>query len=799
MKFLLSLSFIVFSFVSHAQKVNSEATSTGEIFGQILDSASSVGLEFAAISLYQKDSDKIITGGMSSESGKFDLTEVPFGAYYIAIQFVGYPKKIINNILLTKEKPVINLGKIELVGDNLLNEVVVDGSTPTIMYDIDKKVIDVSNLEVTTGQTAVQILENSPSVMVQNDGTVLLRGSSSFTLFINGRPTAMEPSDALATIPASTIKNIEIITNPSAKYEAEGASGIMNIITKSNKLEGMSMLANVTGGNYNNYSGDVSLNVSHEKTTFNVGIDYRNRSNPKDEFTERLSKFDSGTTTIRSNGLTDWGAETYGANAEFVWTPNTAHTFTIGSRINKRNMKSVNELQFDELIDDANVNSYFNDGLSQYSITSNSSYLTYRYNIKRKQDHYIEGRAVYNYRFGDDVVLIDYLDADGKKTGGTKNTEVGPSNMIRFNLDYSSTYKNDMKFEAGTQIQFGESTDENQNFEYNPITGEYELQALFSASANYIRNIAGFYGLVQGKKGKLGYQFGLRTEYTDRSITAELQDKTTHINRWDWFPTIHFSYTLPKENQLLINYTRRIQRPRSYFLEPFFTWRNAYSIYSGNPDLSPEYIDAFEVNWIKSFAKKGFVSVETYIRLVDNYIDRVQMPFDTNITLTSPLNVGKTVSVGVEPSFSYKLFSWWKTDIAFNLFQYAIKSGHEQINSSNNFNWNSRFTNTFPIKGNWNVQLASRYIGPANTVQGEVEGYFTMNGSVRKSFNNNKYSLIFQVQDIFSTIKNESRIQAGNVYTYQLSEPRTPLFTFTFSMRLNNYVKKEKAQESDDF
>lgn len=796
---LLSLFFAQIALFGQADRTRNVSSLSGEIFGRIIDSTTNQSLEFAAVTLYKSGTEKIVTGNITNDLGKFSLTEVPLGRYDLAIQFVGYPIKTISNLVLSESVLALNLKDIYMVSNNLLNEVVVDGSTPIIQYDIDKKVIDVSNLEVDLGQSAVEILQNSPSIIVENDGTVLLRGSSSFTLFIDGRPTAMDASTALATIPASTIKNIEIITNPSAKYEAEGVSGIINIVTKTTKLEGVSLLANVTGGNYDNYSGDVSVNVRKKTTEFNVGIDYRNRSRPQDNFTERTTTFDTSTTMVRSTGLSDWGGANYGANGEFTWTPNNAHTFTVGGRFNRRQRKSITDQFFEEFADDIDVYSYQNLGNSVYDITSSSTFLTYHLNIGRVKTHYLEFRGVYNHRTSDDVQDIEYFDESGTKTGGRKNTEIGPSNMLRFNLDYSNAFKNGMTFEAGSQVQVGKSADENINYEYNPSTGDYELQPLFSSNAEYIRNITGVYSLIKGEKNKFGYQLGLRAEYTDRTINSPQFTESALINRLDWFPTVHLSYKLPNDNQFLINYTRRIERPRSYYLEPFISWRNAYSIYTGNPNLSPEYVDAFELNWIKTFANKGFVSVETYVRLVDNFISRIQVPADTNLTLTTPINVGKTYSIGVEPSVSYKVFDWWRVDLGLNLFNYNIESDHEQIASSSNFNWNSRLTNTFPIKNGWNVQIASRYIGAANTVQGRQEGYFTMNGSVRKSFSQNRYAVIFQMRDIFSTIKDESYETAGNVETYSLSEPRTPTFTITFSLRLNNYEKKREMQEADDF
>ena len=770
----------------------------GEIYGQVRDSISGEVLEFAAVSLYRNRNNELVTGAITNNSGKFTLSDVPGGKYYLTISFVGYQTRRINGLTIHPDQLVVNLKDIRISSNNQLDEIVLDGSRPVINYEIDKKVVDVSRLEVDLGQTAVEILENVPSVTVSNDGTVSLRGSSSFTLFIDGRPTALDANEALQIIPASSIKEIEIITNPSAKYESEGVSGIMNIITKTNKLEGVSMLINASAGNYDNYSGDVSVNWREEKYEVNLSLNYRNRTRPANTWNERISNFDSLTTTVRSEGEKDWQMGGYGVSGEFSWFPNGGHTFSIGGRYNIRNMNGFTYLYFQEFENDQNVLSYVNDEFSDRDFNAAAVFMTYRLNFQRDKNHYFEVRSTFNQRQGDDLVQADFLDADQIKQGGTRNTERGPSWKFRVNADYSKKYNNGTVFETGTQIQFGHSEEESRNYTYNAATGEYELQPLFSSDAIYIRNIAAVYALVKGKKNDFGYQLGLRAEYTDRDITARNFEDITQVNRLDWFPTVHLSYNLTKQSQVLLNYTRRIQRPRSYYLEPFLTWQNAYTVYRGNPNLLPEYIDAAEINWVTNFEnRKGYFSLETYIRNVSNYISRIQVPYDTNQIMNTPVNVGRTFTLGLEPTFSYNLLKWWKVDVALNLYSFDIMSQHEQLESSHNFNWNSRLTNTFPLPKNWNIQVASRYISPTNTVQGQSKGYFTINGSVRKSFKNNKYAFNLQVRDIFNTIRREDQAIAGNVETWSLSIPKTPTIIFTFSMRLNNYNKRNGRKEGE--
>ena len=723
------------------------------------------------------------------------LTEVPAG-----ISNLTSLKKVYLNGNSLREVSSINslTNLVELD----LKAVIVKGNVPSVTYDIDKKIVNVEDINTTIGQSAVEVLENTPSIQVDGNGDLTLRGSSSFTLLINGIPTAMDPNDALKTIPANTIKNIEIITNPSAREQAEGVGGIINIITKKNMLEGISLLANISGGNFNRYGGDMALSYKAKKHSFNVTASYNKRNNLKSSYETRNSNFNNENLLVIKNGVGSWDYAGYRIGADWTYSPNSSHIFGLGSNVGGRLMTPFDDSYFSEYNNDELQTSYFNKEYDDINIKSLSNFVTYRYNFNRDEKNYISLKGIYNFRTVDEYSYADFYNSENKKIGGNYATEFGPSNVFRVDLDYVKPLKKDLTFEAGLQAQFGDSKDDKDNYQYDTATQTNILLPLFSSNVKYNRNVHAAYSLIRGKKNKLGYQVGLRAEYTFRNIDAtNINTPIEQINRLDLFPSAHFSYKINDKQELLIGYSRRIQRPRSYFFEPFITWESRYSVRRGNSNLKPEYISSFEINWIRKIKDKGTLSIETYSKFLTNLINRIPSVYDTNIILSSPENVGNSTAIGVEPNLIYNINKWWNTNIGANLYYYSINSvvaSNTGINES--FNWNLRFTNTLSFEKNWRFQLVTAYTSKTATALGTQAENYGFDASLRKTFNKNKYAFTFVVNDILSTRRNIFTSDINNVQIYQNDNPFSPRFLLTLSLKLNNYEKVyNKQRELDDF
>ncbi len=771
----------------------------GEIFGTVLDSISTDAMAYVtALALNPKDS-SIVAGAISNENGNFSITDLSMGTYLVKLSFVGYTPVYISNVKLTELESTANLKNIVLTPVSL-DVVEIDGKLPEIRYEIDKKIINVEDQINTDGQTAIEILQNIPSISIAADGTVSLRGSSSFTLLINGIPTTMTASDALATIPASSIKDIEIITNPSARYDAEGTSGVINIITKKGKLEGISLLTTLSAGTFDNYGGDLALNVKKNNFIFDLNVDLNSRSRPNFTTSDRITTYDSSVTRLYSEGENNWKRGSKGFGGGIQWQPNNSHIFAIRSDLKWNKMLPYSHFDYFSYVDDSLVERFLNQQNNNIDFFNNTSSLFYQYNINRNQDHNISLKAIYN---STDVVQNDTTlsyNSDGTIRSGNLYTETGPSTSWRFNLDYKLPLKKDRKFEAGVQTQFGSSGDIGKNYVYNVLTSDYDFNALFSSDVTYVRNIHAAYSMFSGKYEGLGYQFGLRAEYTYRTISTSAATEYASINRLDWFPSAHFSYSLKNKSQVLLSYSRRIERPRSYFFEPFITWEDPFNVRTGNPNLLPEYINAFELSYIKPIAKKGFLTLEAYLRKSNNIINRISTVYSEGILISQPYNIGTSESYGIEGSVNYTIRDWWKLNAGINVYFYNLKGSLNDLDySAQSLNYSARLTNTFTFKG-YMLQFVSAFTSGSVTAQGTSLSSFTQDVSLKKSFMKNKFSLTLQGRNILGTDRRASTSFTENVTLESISRPLNPQLMVTLSIKLNNYQKVLDRNESmDDF
>lgn len=799
MRVLFFLWFVGVVGVGFAQRPGAVAEVKGEIFGNIIDSIGGEAIPYATVMAMDPATDKMVAGAVTKENGSFSLANLPLGTYKLKISTIGYTTKFVEKVVLSETSLTYNLKDFKIY-QKALDVVEIEGKAPDITYEIDKKVVNVEDQINTEGQSAIEILRNVPSVSVGADGSITLRGSAGFTLLIDGIPTIMDASDALASIPASNIKNIEIITNPSAKFDAEGTSGVINIITKKSKLEGISCLVNLSAGRFNNYSGDVALNFKKNNFIFDISGQMSNRSRPSETNTERTTTYDSLVNRLVSVGNTDWSRSSNGFGGGIQWNPNNSHVFQLNTDIKWNQMLPYSDFRFSEYIDDSLVSEFSNFQNNNIDMFNNTSSLYYQYNIKRNVNHNVSFKAIYN---NSDVVQNDTTlsyNQDGGIRAGNLYTETGPSGSWRFNVDYKLPLKKDRKFEAGLQAQFGSSGDIGKNYTYNSVTETFDFNPLFSSDVEYVRDIHAGYTMFSGKYKKLGYQLGLRAEYTYQTISTTAAVDYLTIDQLDWFPSAHFSYSLKNKSQLLVSYSRRIERPRSYFFEPFITWDDPYNVRTGNPNLLAEYINAFEVSFMKPFKSKGFASVEVYARQSNNIINRISSVYEPGILITQPYNIGVAQSIGLEGSLSYDIKKYWKINAGANAFYFILNGNLNGVDyGRESFNYSARLTNTFTFKG-YMLQFVSAYESGSVTAQGESLGSFSQDISLKKSFMKNKLSVTLMGRNILGTERSGSTSTTQNVFIETLSKPFAPQIMLSVALKFNNYQKvADRNEQMDDF
>ena len=797
---LFSLKIVLAQPLSEARNVEN-AAKKGTISGKIIEAGSNVLLEYANVAIYSMRDSSLAGGGISNAQGEFEVGGLNPGRYYLDAKYIGYDHTIIENLIISREKLSLNIGTLELnPATENIKEVTVTAQENPIAYDIDKKVVDPSHFPTAAGGTATDVLAQTPSVVVDIEGNVSLRGSSNFTVLIDGRPTPFDPADALDQIPASTIRNIEIITNPSAKYDPDGNGGIININTKKSKLIGVSGIVNATADTYGSLSGDFLLNYKMEK--FNVFLS-GNKSNRygRGTYNSLSETYGQDTIITTSKGDNERGRDSWSVKSGFDYFINDLNTLSFNVSLNGRNRISGGISDFSEI----STNGYELYSTSESNSKGASKNVAFSLDYKKtyeKEGQEFTAYAYYETGPGEEFSYFDQFDGNGVLLNGQNNWENGDGTEFMFKADYVYPFNDNAKLEAGYQARM------DRDFEWNDVhwytqKDNYEPSSAseYYSDTDFSRDIHSLYSTFSNKAGIFGYQLGLRTEYTNRTMEYSNSADEYTINRWDFFPTAHFTFQLPSQQQLISSYSRRIQRPRGYYLEPFITYTDAYNVRTGNPAIEPEYIDSYELGYQKTLGKKGFLSAELYHKKTNNKIERINSVYTENILLQTVDNVGSDYSTGLELMLNLRPNDWWSFSLMGNVYDYRAEGeidGRSLDTQSNN--WHSRFSNTFSILKNTTLQFDAMYHSPSKSLQGEREGFMFTNLAVRQDLFKEKLKVTLSVRDVLNTAKFGFVSSGPNFYAERNFDMKSPVFALTLSYKINNYRQKREGRgegESD--
>ena len=778
----------------------SKANVSGTVKGLIIDKEDGQPLEFVSVAIYNTPDESLVTGTVSNEEGIFEIKGLAVGDYYLEVTYIGYDKASVGDININSGRTHIEIEDIILPrAANQLDEVEIVAEELGIEYKIDRKVINVSQQLTAASGTAVDILENVPSITVDIDGNVALRGSTGFMVLIDGIPSVLDPSEALQQIPSNSIENIEIITNPSAKFNPDGTAGIINVITKKDRLKGLSGTADVNAGTFGRLGVGLLATYTKKKWSLFFGGDYNRGQRPGFSSSERVTTKNDTTYFTRSEGDRNRNRDFWVIRGGFNYLFSENDLFNVEFNYGYRSGESYANQNYEEWIEpgSSSISRYLSQETSFRGGNFYSINATFKHDFQTP-GHNLSAGISYRSRGGEDTSTNQLLDSAGNISNGQINVEDGPGRVLQLNLDYVLPIGEANKFETGYQSRMGRSTDLTELFIYNEATGEFERQPEFSNETDYSRDIHSLYAIYGGEKGKIGYQVGLRGEYTYRVIeSAKIADKS-YIDRLDYFPSVHISYKLPAEQQVMASYSRRIERPRSWYLEPFITWEDAFNVRQGNPDLKPEYIDALEAAYLVGFGEHS-LSFEGYYRITNNKVERIQSVYAENVMLSKPENVGQDFALGGELALGLSLFKWWKMDISGNFYQYRLEGEYDEIIfERESFNWNSRFSNTFRFGEGTRIQLNSRYNSATVTAQGTRGDYWTADIAVSQEFFKKRMTAILQVRDMFGKVVRDSESMGTDFFSKSEFYNDAPQVRLTVNYRFNNYKKKRNGGGGDD-
>jgi outer membrane receptor protein involved in Fe transport len=796
-----SFLFIAAGFGQDGRPQGARSTAKISITGKVVEASKGTPLEYATVLVLSQSDGKQITGGVTAKDGTFNIADLPPGRFKLTFKFMGFKTQTLDNVAPARGAAVHDVGVVRLETTVLTGEGVdVQADRPEFEYKIDKRIINVGQQHTALSGTAVDVLENVPSVTVDIEGNVQLRGSGNFTVLIDNRPTPLESSEALQQMPASIIDQIEIITNPSAKYEPDGTAGIINIVTKKSKRPGVNGIANTNFGLDDlkqRYGGDILMNVRTSKVNFYLGGDYNRRSFPGSSRAE-YREFREDTTSFRvSNGNSRRGGTGRGIRGGLDYSVTDKDLLSAGFRVGGRSDGGDSQNRYDEWTEPGGVHApYRSQDVSDRSENYLEANVDYKHNFA-KAGHELLAQIIAESESGHDTDTNELFNAAESLTVGQRSTESGPSRDYRFKLDYTLPMRANEKLQAGTQTRIGTGDEITERFDYEPSAGGYVFLQPYSHTIDYTTTIHSLYGTYSNEIRKMGVQAGFRGEYTGRDIRLEDTGQKFVLDRWDFFPTAHLSYTFAEGKQTMASYTRRINRPHGWELEPFETWMDAYNVRRGNPDLLPEYIDSYE--WaFQSSAGQSLFSVEAYYRMTRNKVERVRSLYAPRVTLQTIENIGQDYSFGSELMVNVNPVKPWNVNLMGNLYQYRVEGGlFGESFSRESFNWSVRFNNTIRFTTSTRLQINGMYNSASVSAQGRREGNFMVNFGLRQEFLNRKVSATLQVRDAFRTGVFEGTTEGPGFYSYSRMTRKAPVYNLTLTFNINNY-KREQQRENGE-
>ncbi len=778
---------------------------TGSIKGKVIEKDSKTPVEYANVALYNKKDSSLVTGAITKDDGTFVLNDVKYGPYYLEVHFIGFDKDIISNLRLSPDTRNVDVGSISLSpASQQLQEVEVTAEKPRVDYQIDKKIINVGKDLNSAGATAVEALENTPGINVDIDGNVSLRGDSNFKVYIDGKPSILEGSDALQQIPANSIDHIEVITNPSAKYDPDGMSGIINIILKKNVLKGLSGLATVSVGLRDKYQANLELGYRTKKFNFYTSLDW----NDQTFFGNRTRYLKNGlsdtTSFLSSEGERNFNRSGNNFKGGFDYFLSDRTTLTLEGGIGNFGFNHDGLVKNYEFTMPATTETR--------TITDDSSPRKYNFyslnlNLKHEFDdkgHELTGFINYSDRSGGSNAIQTTYNADSSwniidnspaKVNTVDNADGGE---LRVQTDYTKPFGQDQKFEAGYQLRYEKYHQDFlfQNFDYE--TNDWLTNEEYSSALDYSQQIQSMYAMFSGKWNKFGYQAGLRSEYTDRNIQDVKSDEPYKYENFNFFPTLHLSKSFPHNHELMASYTRRINRPRSWDLDPFPSYEDQYNIRMGNPNLKPEFVDAYELNYQKTFGV-SFVSMEAYYRTTHDMITRIHTLRDDGVLIHTSDNLNNDYSMGVEAMLNFEITKWFNLNASAELYHYELKGAinNENVDRQSN-NYNFKFNPTFNLPKDFRIQIDGMYNGPSVSTQGDRESFYVVSAALRKDFMKKKLSATLNIRDIFGTMKYAMNQYASN-FEERFEFTREPrVVTLSISYKINNFKKNSRDKNGDN-
>ncbi|MBO0323377.1 TonB-dependent receptor [Muricauda sp. CAU 1633] len=804
---------LLLAFISlNAQTRQSQNSIT--ISGTVVDQDSGQPLEYATFVLQEAENPDNVTGGITDLDGKFEIEAAP-GHYNIRVEYISYKTYSRSNQSYTSST---DLGNIILAPDVAqLQEVEVVGEKTTVEVRLDKKIYNIGKDITTSGGNVSDALNNIPSVSVDVEGAISLRGNENVRILINGKPSALAgfgSTDVLQQLPADAIEKVEVITSPSARYDAEGTAGILNIVLKKEKTLGINGSVNATVGDPFNARVTTNFNLRTDKFNIFNTLGYFHRESPGNGYSDNTYSQGEYDRIIedRNTSRNDDGFN-LNIGMEYFLTEKSSITGSFFYRISDENDITENDNQ--RFTDAALASRTFRS--EDQGEDDNSYQYSFNYTNNINDDgHKLTADFQYSY---DDESVFTVI----QENNTVPNTDLlaleniledQTQDDILAQIDYVLPI-GDAQFEAGYRGTFEKEVNDYQLDQYNLDTDEFETNIDLTNVFTYHENVNALYTQYGNKFGKFSFLAGLRLENTEmrggvdseidsealEEILGEDVDLNFDKNYLGLFPTINLIYEFEGNQNLSLGYNRRINRPRGWFINPFPSRSSRTNVFQGNPDLDPAFANAFDIGYLKRWTKLTFTS-SVYYQRETNSFERIQEETGEvtsdgiRIIRSIPINLSTNERIGAEAGMLYNPTKWLRLNGSFNFFQFSSDGSFNGVDyGTENTSWFARFSSKFTLPAKIDFQANSFYMGPRQNAQTETKGMFSLNLAMSKDLFKDNATVSINVSDVFNSRRRQSFTQTEFFTSDSEFQWRVRQINLSLIYRFNQ--PKERRQRGD--
>lgn len=774
--------------------------------GRVVDRETGEALEFANIALLSPKDSSVVGGGITELDGTFSFA-ADAGEYIVRAGFIGYEQAFKN--VTVGERPEVNLGRFRLESTaERLDEVVVEGVTSMFESDIDKRSYNVENSIVAEGATASELLGTLPSIQMDDEGGITMRGSGNILIYINGRPSNLSGDDAesiLAQFPASSIKSVELITNPSSRYDASGVGGIINIILKKDQRLGFNGQANVSVGTRDKYQAGFNINYGGEKINYFGSYNYQDRTLFRESEALRSTSIPNASPFLDQDGYGENRDRNHFMRGGFDYKPSENSTFSFYGQANFRERTGFNELnqrsqnaarQLDSLFvrneDDTRSSFNVETGVSyshDFDTLGQQLFTSLSYSRDERDQTELYNQLFYN----------SFMEEVPQNFLSQSNLRPQVSDLYIFQLDYIKPFQGGGNLEAGVKGTFG-LWDRGQEFFQADESTNFQSVRNDTISDNFTfqEDVYAAYTSYRNRTGKLGYQVGLRGEYTETTGVQANTNQEFINNYFNLFPSAYLNYNLAgPEEELRLNYSRRISRPGIWGLAPFYRVSDVLNLSVGNPLLQPELTDSYEFGYQNSWGSYLFTGT-VYHRYSTNVQTRVIALLDNNVAVQTRENAASRSNTGLELINQFEFTNWWDMMLSADLFYSEIRGDNiEEGFTNSNFSWTLNLLSNINVPNFASFQIQGNYRGPIVLPQGEIEPLYGVNIGAKKNIMNDRATISVNVSDVFNTRVFRITTEDARFDQRRVFNRETRIGTITFTYRFGGFRDRSSQRERD--